>query len=129
MSELVLQAHDLRREYSAKRGLFAASGTVKALNGVSFTLEAGKTLAVVGESGCGKSTLARLLTMIASPTSGRLVLDGIESTQSYDDSVNGVCLFDSPAQAHALMVRGKEFLHVTVKLSPTPATQPARATR
>jgi len=51
---------------------------VKALNGVSFVLEAGKTLAVVGESGCGKSTLARLLTMIEPPTSGRLVLDGID---------------------------------------------------
>jgi dipeptide transport system ATP-binding protein len=76
--DIVLEAHDLRREYSVRRGLFAAPGTVKALNGVSFTLEAGKTLAVVGESGCGKSTLARLLTMIEPPTSGRLVLDGID---------------------------------------------------
>jgi dipeptide transport system ATP-binding protein len=41
---------------------------VRALDGVSFTLQAGKTLAVVGESGCGKSTLARLLTMIEKPT-------------------------------------------------------------
>ena len=51
-------------------------GTVKALNGVSFSLERGKTLAVVGESGCGKSTLARQLTMIEAPTSGRLLIDG-----------------------------------------------------
>ncbi|HEV8314971.1 MAG TPA: dipeptide ABC transporter ATP-binding protein [Burkholderiaceae bacterium] len=78
MNEVVLEALDLRREYTVKRGLFAAPGTVKALNGVSFSLEAGKTLAVVGESGCGKSTLARLLTMIEPPTSGRLVLDGID---------------------------------------------------
>ena len=78
MQEPILEAHDLRREYTVKRGLFAAPGTVKALNGVSFVLEAGKTLAVVGESGCGKSTLARLLTMIEPPTSGRLVLDGID---------------------------------------------------
>ena len=78
MNEVVLEAYDLRREYTVKRGLFAAPGTVKALNGVSFVLEAGKTLAVVGESGCGKSTLARLLTMIEPPTSGRLVLDGID---------------------------------------------------
>jgi dipeptide transport system ATP-binding protein len=78
MQEPILEAHDLRREYTVKRGLFAAPGTVKALNGVSFSLEAGKTLAVVGESGCGKSTLARLLTMIEPPTSGRLVLDGID---------------------------------------------------
>ncbi len=47
-----------------------------ALAGVSFTVQAGQTLAVVGESGCGKSTLARLLTMIEAPTQGRLLIDG-----------------------------------------------------
>jgi dipeptide transport system ATP-binding protein len=78
MNEVVLEAHDLRREYHVRRGLFGASGTVKALNGVSFSLQAGRTLAVVGESGCGKSTLARLLTMIEPPTSGRLAIDGID---------------------------------------------------
>jgi dipeptide transport system ATP-binding protein len=58
-----------------RRGLFA-SGIVKALNGVSFALRRGTTLAVVGESGCGKSTLARQLTMIEAPTSGRLLIEG-----------------------------------------------------
>ncbi|MBC8924859.1 ATP-binding cassette domain-containing protein, partial [Escherichia coli] len=42
----------------------------------SFSLKRGKTLAVVGESGCGKSTLARQLTMIETPTSGSLTIDG-----------------------------------------------------
>ena len=72
----VLEAVDLARHYEVKRGLFAGSATVKALAGASFTLEAGKTLAVVGESGCGKSTLARLITLIETPTSGRLLIDG-----------------------------------------------------
>lgn len=71
----VLIADNLARHYDVKRGMFG-HGTVKALNGVSFHLERGKTLAVVGESGCGKSTLARQLTMIEAPSAGRLLIDG-----------------------------------------------------
>lgn len=74
----VLQATDLTRYYDAGKGLFRQTQQVKALNGVSFTLQAGKTLAVVGESGCGKSTLARQLTLIETPTSGSLIIDGHE---------------------------------------------------
>ena len=59
-----------------EKGLFAPERLVKALDGVSFTLERGKTLAVVGESGCGKSTLGRLLTMIEVPTGGELYYQG-----------------------------------------------------
>jgi dipeptide transport system ATP-binding protein len=51
---------------------------LKAVNDVSFTLGAGKTLAVVGESGCGKSTLARMATMIEAPSAGRLLIDGVD---------------------------------------------------
>ena len=74
--EIVLEARDLSRHYEIKRGLFGERATVRALAGVSFELEAGKTLAVVGESGCGKSTLARLVTMIEPPTGGELLIDG-----------------------------------------------------
>jgi dipeptide transport system ATP-binding protein len=52
--QLLLQAIDLKKHYPVKKGLFAPERLVKALDGVSFTLERGKTLAVVGESGCGK---------------------------------------------------------------------------
>ena len=75
---VVMKADGLAREYTVGRGLFAKASTVKALNGVSFTLHAGRTLAVVGESGCGKSTLARLLTMIETPTAGALQLSGVD---------------------------------------------------
>jgi len=50
-----------------------------AVGGVSFTIEAGRTLAVVGESGCGKSTLARVVSLIEKPTSGELRLGGIDA--------------------------------------------------
>ncbi|MGB2065412.1 MAG: dipeptide ABC transporter ATP-binding protein, partial [Marinomonas gallaica] len=70
--ELVLNAHNLKQHYHVKQGLFKPEATVKAVDGVSFTLDRGKTLAVVGESGCGKSTLGRMLTMIETPTEGQL---------------------------------------------------------
>ncbi|MGF7177250.1 peptide ABC transporter ATP-binding protein [Azospirillum doebereinerae] len=73
---VVLEARDLRKHYAVKRGVFKPMATVKALDGVSFQLQAGKTLAVVGESGCGKSTLARSVTMIEPPSSGELHYDG-----------------------------------------------------
>ncbi|MFA9274598.1 MAG: dipeptide ABC transporter ATP-binding protein [Candidatus Aquirickettsiella gammari] len=74
----VLEAQQLTRHYSVSQGLFRDKGTVKALNGVSFTLKKASTLAVVGESGCGKSTLARQLTMIEKPSAGRLLIDGVD---------------------------------------------------
>jgi dipeptide transport system ATP-binding protein len=72
----VVEATDLTRHYTVRRGLFAGSATVKALDGVSFAVAQGSTLAIVGESGCGKSTLGRVVTLIETPTSGTLQLDG-----------------------------------------------------
>jgi dipeptide transport system ATP-binding protein len=84
--EPVLRAQDLTRHYRAGRGGWAGflkpAGTVKALNGVTFELQAGRTLAVVGESGCGKSTLARQLTLIEPPTSGALFLGGQDAAKA-----------------------------------------------
>jgi dipeptide transport system ATP-binding protein len=75
----VIEAHDLKRVYEVRRGLFKEPGRLQAVGGVSFTLQPGKTLAVVGESGCGKSTLARMATLIEKPTEGTLNLDGIDA--------------------------------------------------
>jgi dipeptide transport system ATP-binding protein len=74
----VLEAADLERHYTVHRGMFRGTAVLQALRGASFELSAGHTLAVVGESGCGKSTLARLITLIESPTAGRLVIDGVD---------------------------------------------------
>ncbi len=72
----LIEATDLSRHYEVSNGLFGGKSTVKALSSASFHLQAGSTLAVVGESGCGKSTLARVVTMIEPPTAGQLILDG-----------------------------------------------------
>jgi dipeptide transport system ATP-binding protein len=74
----VLNASNLTRHYQISRGVFRESAILKAVDVASFTLERGKTLAVVGESGCGKSTLARLVTMIEQPNSGSLNILGKE---------------------------------------------------
>ncbi|GAB5098791.1 peptide ABC transporter ATP-binding protein [Caballeronia sp. HLA56] len=84
--DIVLAADQLTRHYSVKRSMFE-QGTVTALNGVSFELQRGRTLAVVGESGCGKSTLARQLTMIETPTSGRLLIDGEDVAGASKDKI------------------------------------------
>lgn len=77
-SETVLIAEGLKRHYEVAQGSFSKPKTLKALDGASFTLQRGRTLAVVGESGCGKSTLARLVTMIEPATAGALEIGGID---------------------------------------------------
>ncbi|MBR5495538.1 MAG: ATP-binding cassette domain-containing protein, partial [Psychrobacter sp.] len=80
--KVVLKADNLHKHYPVSQGLGKPKAYVKALNGISFELEAGKTLAVVGESGCGKSTLARQLTHIEQPTDGELFIND-EATTGY----------------------------------------------
>ena len=75
----LLEVRDLVQRYPLPReSLFRAPGEVHALDGVSFTLAAGKSLGIVGESGSGKSTLARLIMALEQPTSGTVRLFGRE---------------------------------------------------
>ena len=78
----VLEAQALAKHYAVSTGFLKPRVLARALDGVSFMLTAGHTLAVVGESGCGKSTLARALTMIEAPTSGSLYLNGADVTHA-----------------------------------------------
>ncbi|WP_108398450.1 ABC transporter ATP-binding protein [Devosia submarina] len=77
MATPVLEVRDLKRDYISSGGFLRPAKVNHAVKGVSFTLQKGKTLAVVGESGCGKSTLARMITLIDPPTSGEILIDGM----------------------------------------------------
>ena len=68
----LLDVSNLSKHYPARDG----NGLVKAVNDVSFSLEAGRTLGIVGESGCGKSTLARLILRLIEPTAGEILFNG-----------------------------------------------------
>jgi len=77
MTAPLLQAVELRRQYRLPREtLLAARPTVQALDGVSFTLQRGRSLGIVGESGSGKSTLARLVMALEPPSSGSVLFEG-----------------------------------------------------
>ena len=73
----LLRVEDLARTYTLPRErLLQAPPKVQALQGVSFTLQAGRSLGIVGESGSGKSTLARLVMALDTPTAGRVLMQG-----------------------------------------------------
>ena len=86
IEETVIIAQNLRKYYNIKGKAFSPNKILKALDGASFELKSGKTLAIVGESGCGKSTLARLATQIEPPTSGQLSLGGMDINASYNNT-------------------------------------------
>jgi oligopeptide transport system ATP-binding protein len=83
MSATLLEVRDLAKHYAIRRGLFRGTliGSVKAVDGVSFAVQAGETFAIVGESGCGKTTLANLILGLLPPSSGEIRLQGRPITQ------------------------------------------------
>src|SRR5215475_9576369 len=81
MSAPLLEVEDVGRQFVVRRSAFGRpTAIVTAVDGVSFSLGAGKTLALVGESGCGKSTLGRLVLRLIEPTAGRIRFDGRDVT-------------------------------------------------
>ena len=81
--ESLLEVRDLVKHFPVTRGILLRHqvGTVKAVDGVSFTVDRGETLALVGESGCGKSTTARAVLRLIEPTSGSVRFGGEELTE------------------------------------------------
>lgn len=73
----LLEVRELKKHYPITSGVFRRqTGSVKAVDGVSFDVNAGETFAIVGESGCGKTTLGRTVASLVKPTGGEVVFDG-----------------------------------------------------
>jgi peptide/nickel transport system ATP-binding protein len=79
----LLEVSDLKMHFPVRGGVFRTTKAVcRAVDGVSFSLQPGETLGLVGESGCGKSTVARSVVRLLKPTAGRVVFEGSDITRS-----------------------------------------------
>ena len=79
MSEALLEVRDLVKHFPVGGGFLARNeGTVRAIDGISFTLRRGETLGLVGESGCGKTTTGRCILRLERPTSGQILFEGTD---------------------------------------------------
>ena len=87
MSEVLLEVRDLVKHFPVSTGLRRATLSVRAVDGVSFTVHRGETLGLVGESGCGKTTTGRCVLLLERPTSGQVVFEGIELTSLPESKV------------------------------------------
>ena len=93
----LLEVQGLRKHFSVNTGVFSRSkARLKAVDGISMSIETGKTYGLVGESGCGKTTTAKMVLLLEDPTEGRLFFDG-KNVSSLDRE--GMRVYKSSVQA------------------------------
>ncbi|MCP8940800.1 dipeptide ABC transporter ATP-binding protein [Alsobacter sp. SYSU M60028] len=86
----ILEATDLTKHFRSGGGLFHKPTIVRAVDGVSFAVRTGETLAIVGESGCGKSTVGRLALRLLEATSGSVKFEGKDLASMDEDALRGL---------------------------------------
>lgn len=133
--KILLEVDHLTKYFNTPKGL------LHAVDGVSFTVEQGKTLGVVGESGCGKSTTGRSILKLLEPTSGKIIFDGVDITKysrskmrklrtemtmifqdpfsSLDPRQSVMQLISEPIKEHRLLRSRKEIEQRTLELMDT----------
>ncbi|MCP5536030.1 MAG: ABC transporter ATP-binding protein [Akkermansiaceae bacterium] len=105
MSDPILEIRDLKMHFPVKGGVLSRQvAAVKAVDGVSLTINQGETLGLVGESGCGKSTLGKCIVRLTNPTAGSIVFQGVPITHLSQSQLRPIrknmqMVFQDPAES------------------------------
>src|SRR6185295_11610063 len=90
-NDTILEVRNLVKHFQIGGGFFGArAATVKAVDGVSFSIRRGETLGLVGESGCGKTTTGRAILRLEPPTSGEVIFEGRDMAKLSDTELRGM---------------------------------------